>query len=124
MTIVTVFRSRLRPGVDAAYGDVADEMRRLVRLMDGFVDESFYMSSDGERVTIVRFRDSETQRAWAELPEHLAAQRRGRDEFYSWYDISVSEETYQRTFEDPVDQQDRREMLEIATFMENSRVEE
>ncbi|HUY16392.1 MAG TPA: antibiotic biosynthesis monooxygenase [Acidimicrobiales bacterium] len=124
MTIVTVFRSRLRPGVDAAYSDVADEMRRLVRLMDGFVDESFYMSSDGERVTIVRFRDSETQRAWAELPEHLAAQRRGRDEFYSWYDISVSEETYQRTFEDPVDQQDRREMLEIATFMENSRVEE
>ena len=124
MTIVTVFRSRLRPGVDAAYGDVADEMRRLVRLMDGFVDESFYLSSDGERVTIVRFRDSETQRAWAELPEHLAAQRRGRDEFYSWYDISVSEETYQRTFEDPVDQQDRREMLEIATFMENSRVEE
>lgn len=124
MTIVTVFRSRLRPGVDAAYGDVADEMRRLVRLMDGFVDESFYMSSDGERVTIVRFRDSETQRAWAELPEHLAAQRRGRDEFYSWYDISVCEETYRRTFEDPVDQQDRREMLEILTFMENPPVGE
>lgn len=97
---MTVFRSRLRPGVDAAYGDVADEMRRLVRLMDGFIEESFYMSSDGERVTIVRFRDSGTQRAWAELPEHLAAQRRGRDEFYSWYDISVSEEIHQQTYGD------------------------
>ncbi len=101
MTIVTVFRSRLRSGVDEAYGEVAEEMSRLVHLMDGFVDVKFYTSSDGERVTIVRFRDKETQRAWAELPEHVAAQRRGRDEFYSWYDISVSEETYQRSFVAP-----------------------
>ena len=98
MTIVTVFRSRLRPGVEVAYGEVATEMSRLVHDMEGFVDEKFYTSDDDERVTIVRFRDRVTQRAWAELPAHLAAQRRGRDEFYSWYDISVSEETYQRTF--------------------------
>ncbi|MHB8378385.1 MAG: antibiotic biosynthesis monooxygenase family protein [Acidimicrobiales bacterium] len=98
MTIVTVFRSRLRPGVDDAYGDVAQEMRRLVHEMDGFVEETFCTSLDGERVTIVRFRDRESQRAWAERPEHVAAQRRGRDEFYSWYDISVSEETYQHSF--------------------------
>jgi heme-degrading monooxygenase HmoA len=98
MTIVTVFRSRLRPGVDEAYGEVAGEMSRLVHEMDGFIDEKFYTSSDGERVTIVRFRDKETQRAWAELPEHVAVQRRGRDEFYSWYEISVSEQTYQRSF--------------------------
>lgn len=98
MTIVTVFRSRLRPGVENAYEEVAEEMSRLVHTMDGFVDEKFYTSSDDERVTIVRFRDRETQRVWAELPDHVAAQRRGRDEFYSWYDISVAEETYQRTF--------------------------
>ena len=101
MTIVTVFRSRLRPGVEGAYSEVADEMSRLVHAMDGFVDEKFYTSSDDERVTIVRFQDRESQRAWAELPVHVAAQRRGRDEFYSWYDISVSEETYHRAFEAP-----------------------
>jgi heme-degrading monooxygenase HmoA len=101
VTIVTVFRSRLRPGVEDAYGEVADEMSRLVRAMDGFVDEKFYTSPDEERVTIVRFRDRESQRAWAELPQHVAAQRRGRDEFYTWYDISVSVESYQRTFGDP-----------------------
>lgn len=101
MTIVTVFRSRLRPGVDEAYLEVADEMSQLVHAMDGFIDEKFYTSSDDERVTIVRFRDKESQRAWAELPEHVAAQRRGRDEFYAWYDISVAEETYQRSFAAP-----------------------
>lgn len=98
MTVVTVFRSRLRPGVDATYGEVAAEMSRQVRLMDGFIDESFFLADDGERVTIVRFRDAAAQRTWAEHPDHLAAQRRGRDEFYEFYDISVSDETYAKVF--------------------------
>lgn len=99
MTIVTVFRSRLRRGVETAYLEVADEMSRIVHSMDGFIDEKFYVSADGERVTVVRFADRQSQRAWAEQPDHLAAQSRGRTEFYSWYDISVSEETYGHRFE-------------------------
>jgi heme-degrading monooxygenase HmoA len=98
MTVVTVFRSRLRDGVDEAYAEVAEEMSRLVRVLDGFIDEKFYLSPDGERVTIVRFRDAASQREWARYPEHLVAQRRGLDEFYAWYDISVSDETYARSF--------------------------
>ena len=92
MVVVTVFRSRLRPGVESAYKEVAAEMSRLVQLTDGFIDEKFYESPDGERVTIARFADLASEQAWATNPEHLAAQRRGRDEFYSWYDIAVTEE--------------------------------
>lgn len=98
MTVVTVFRSRLRDGVDAAYALVATDMSRLVRQVEGFVDERFYLGDDGERVTIVRFRDRDAQWAWAEHPAHVTAQRRGREEFYTWYDISVSEETYATVF--------------------------
>jgi heme-degrading monooxygenase HmoA len=98
---VTVFRSRLRPGVEEDYGRVADEMSRLVKTVDGFIDEKFYVSLTGERVTIVRFRDKESHKVWAQHPDHLVAQRRGRDEFYSWYDISVSEEVYSRHFDGP-----------------------
>jgi heme-degrading monooxygenase HmoA len=101
MTIVTVFRSRLRPGVEEVYQEVASEMSRIVQTMDGFVDQKFYTSTDGERVTIVRFEDRERHRAWAEQPNHLRAQERGRRELYDWYDISVSEESYHRTFEHP-----------------------
>ena len=96
--MVTVFRSRLRDGVDEAYAEVADEMSRIVRGLDGFIDEKFYLSPDGERVTIVRFRDAASQSEWARHPEHLVAQCRGLDEFYAWYDISVSNETYVRSF--------------------------
>jgi heme-degrading monooxygenase HmoA len=95
---VTVFRSRLREGAEVAYAEVAEQMSRLVRTMDGFIDEQFYLSPEGERVTVVRFRDSASQRAWAQHREHLAAQQRGRREFYAWYDISVGNETYARVF--------------------------
>ncbi|NNN08326.1 MAG: antibiotic biosynthesis monooxygenase [Acidimicrobiaceae bacterium] len=98
MTVVTIFRSRLREGVDDAYVEVATHMSRLVRDMDGFLSEKFYLSPDGERVTIVRFRDADSQRKWAEHPEHRVAQQRGRDEFYLWYDITVADESYARTF--------------------------
>ena len=101
MSVVTVFRSRLRDGVGAAYAEVAEEMTRLARQMEGYLDDRFYVSEDGERVTIVWFTDARSQRAWAQHPEHLAAQRRGREEFYSFYAITVAEETYSRRFEAP-----------------------
>ena len=104
MIIVTVFRSRLRAGIEVEYEEVASEMSRLVISMDGFVDERSYISSDGERVTIVRFVSRESQRSWAEHPDHRRAQRRGVDEFYSWYDISVSEKIYASSFQDPAPQ--------------------
>ena len=96
MTIVTVFRSRLRPDVDEQYARVAQEMSRLVGTMNGFIDEKFFLAPDGERVTIVRFADLESHQLWARHPEHVLAQRRGREEFYECYDISVAEERYSR----------------------------
>jgi heme-degrading monooxygenase HmoA len=98
MTIVTVFRSRLRENVEAAYEPVAQEMAELVCSITGFIDQKSYVSIDGERVTIVRFANAESQNIWARHPQHLAAQRRGREEFYSWYDISVSDESYRNEF--------------------------
>jgi heme-degrading monooxygenase HmoA len=98
MTIVTVFRSRLRDGVGPEYEPLAEEMSRLASSMEGFIDQKFYEAPDGERVTVVRFADEASHRTWAQHPEHRAAQRRGRDEFYSWYDISVGDETHSRTF--------------------------
>jgi heme-degrading monooxygenase HmoA len=98
MTIVTVFRSRLRENVEAAYELVAQEMADLVCAVEGFIDQKSYVSSDGERVTIVRFADAESQSTWARHPQHLEARRRGREDFYSWYDISVSDESYENKF--------------------------
>lgn len=101
MVVLTVFRSRLREGVGLEYEKVAQEMSSAVAMMDGFIDQKFYVASDGERVTIVRFRDLESQKRWAEHPSHREAQRRGREEFYTWYDIAVTEVQSSREFGHP-----------------------
>lgn len=88
--IVTVFRSRLRPDADG-YHVVADEMERLARTMPGFVDFKTFSAEDGERVSIVVFDSIDSHDRWRSHPDHRAAQRRGRGEFYSWYRILVGE---------------------------------
>ncbi len=87
--IVTIFRSRLRPGVDDEYGPMAERMDELAAAMPGYVSHKAFTAEDGERVTIVEFESEEAMRAWRLHPEHREAQRRGRDRFYSEYRIQV-----------------------------------
>jgi len=89
--IVTVFRSRLRPESVAEYHETAERILELARSMPGFVDFKSFEAADGERVSLITFASMETHRAWREHPDHRAAQKMGRDRFYSSYDISVSE---------------------------------
>jgi len=101
MTVQTVFRSRLRSGVQAAYAEVASAMVALATAMPGFVRQSFFSAPDGERVTIVEFADAASHEAWAKHPDHRAAQQRGIEEFYESYDITVAQVTYHHHFESP-----------------------
>ena len=88
--ILTVFRSRLRPDAAAlGYHDLADTMERRARAMPGFVEFKSFEAGDGERVSIVVFDDIDHHDAWRNDPEHLAAQRRGINEFYAEYRITV-----------------------------------
>ncbi len=96
--ILTVFRSRLRPGVEAEYRPLAVAMSELAHTMEGFVDEAFFAAPNGDRVTIVRFADRASHDAWARHPAHREAQRRGRDEFYESYEISIAEVLDERHF--------------------------
>jgi len=91
--IVTVFRSRLRSDADAnGYYELAGRMEARARAMPGFVDFKTFSAPDGERVSIVVFRTMEHQQSWRSDPEHKAAQRRGRADFYEEYSISVCEQ--------------------------------
>lgn len=51
--IVTVFRTRLNPQVEDAYGPVATRMSELARSVPGYVSHKGFVAEDGERVTIV-----------------------------------------------------------------------
>lgn len=56
-----------------------------------FVDVKAYTADDGERLTIVRWKDLETLRQWREDPRHRAAQEAGRNLWYEFYASEVAE---------------------------------
>jgi len=87
--VVTVFRSRRRPGTEDAYGPLADAMLAAARAQPGFLDFATFEGVDGERVSIITFATPEAHAAWRDDPTHRAAQQRGRDELYDEYSIQV-----------------------------------
>jgi heme-degrading monooxygenase HmoA len=89
MKHVIVFRSRLRPGVEEAYGAHAEHIFTIAETMPGMLSARDYVADDGERVSIIEFDSAENLRRWREHPEHVRAQDRGRAEWYSWYAIQI-----------------------------------
>jgi len=94
--IYTLFFSRLRPmesDLEAEYTRRNDDLLRRVRQdYPGFVDSKTFVADDGERLTVVRFRDIDSQRAFKLDATHQTAQARGREDFYTHYRIAVCDE--------------------------------
>ncbi|MHB8220242.1 MAG: antibiotic biosynthesis monooxygenase family protein [Acidimicrobiales bacterium] len=99
--VVTVFRSRLRPGVEQEYVPLAQRMETLARSMPGFVDFKTFTAADGERVSVVVFTDADAHNAWRDHPEHREAQRAGRERLYARYHIAVCTLTGEHRFHGP-----------------------
>lgn len=87
--IVTVFRSRLRPGLRDEYVALANRMNELAKAMPGYVSHKDFFAEDGERLAIVEFASAEDQRAWRTNVEHRAAQKLAREKYYTEYRIQV-----------------------------------
>ena len=87
--IVTVFRSRLRPGVREEYVALVEKIAAVARTMPGYISHKGFFADDGERVTIVEFEHEEGMRAWRTNPEHIAAQRLARTKYYTEYNVQI-----------------------------------
>jgi heme-degrading monooxygenase HmoA len=87
--IVTVFRSRLKPGLRDEYVALAERMNALAQTMPGYISHKGFFADDGERVTIVEFEHEEGLRAWRTNKEHVAAQKLAREKYYTEYQIQV-----------------------------------
>jgi heme-degrading monooxygenase HmoA len=87
--IITVFRSRLMPGVREEYVSLADRMNKLAATMPGYISHKGFFADDGERVTIVEFENEEGMTAWRTNAEHITAQRLAREKYYEEYHLLV-----------------------------------
>jgi heme-degrading monooxygenase HmoA len=101
--LVILFRSKLTATAAAdGYPVMAEEMEALARQMPGFVDIKAFKADDGERLTIVWWKDEETLKGWREQVRHRMAQRFGREKWYEYYKIDVAQVVRQNAFERPV----------------------
>jgi heme-degrading monooxygenase HmoA len=89
--VLTVFRSRLKPGVEAELEPVGARMYELASSMPGFVSYREYQAPDGEGVAIVEFESEAALAAWRSHPEHREAQARARERWFADYRIQVCE---------------------------------
>jgi len=75
------------------------EMQSLVRQNPGFIDVKSYKSDDGERLTVVWWRDEESLRQWRDDVRHRLAQDTGRQKWYEYYKMEVAKVERQTCFE-------------------------
>jgi len=88
--LVILFRSKLTPEAGEDYNAMSDELHSLVRENPGFVDVKHFKAEDGERLTVVWFKDKDSLRAWRQLPRHREAQMTGRGKWYEYYKMEVA----------------------------------
>ena len=93
--LIILFRSKLTAQAGEDYQDTNAEMESLVRQNPGFIDVKSYKSEDGERLTVVWWKDKESLREWRELASHREAQSTGREKWYQYYEMEVA--TVERT---------------------------
>ena len=89
--LVILFRSRLSEDAGEDYQEKAAEMLVYAKTQPGFVDSKQYTGEDGERLTIVKWKDRESLDAWKNNARHREAKERGRDRWYASYDIEIAE---------------------------------
>jgi len=99
--IVILFRSRLTSAAGADYQALDAELEGLVKDNPGYVSHKGYQAPDGERLTLVWFKDEESLKAWKTLPRHAEAQRRGRELWYEHYTLDVAQVLRTSRFQKP-----------------------
>ncbi len=96
--LVILFRSKLTDQAGDDYQAVNVELESLVRQNPGFIDVKSFKAEDGERLTVVWWRDAESLKDWREQVRHRFAQETGRKKWYQYYKMEVAEVNRQSDF--------------------------
>lgn len=84
-----IFTSQRTQG-DKGYDQMAKAMAELALTQPGCLGAEFARSANGFGITVAYFTDEEAIRAWKENAQHLAAQRLGKERWYSHYEVRVA----------------------------------
>jgi len=85
-----IITSSLREDHLDGYDAMDARMVELGRNQPGYLGRESRTGADGEELTVLYYRDAASIAAWKQHPEHLEAQRLGREQWYAGYHIEVA----------------------------------
>jgi heme-degrading monooxygenase HmoA len=94
-----IFTSTRTEG-DHGYAATAQRMEKLAAEQPGYLGFEGARNPDGTGVSASYWRSAADAQAWKRVAEHLLAQRRGMEEWYSTYTVRVA--TVEREYSGPV----------------------
>ena len=80
------------------YGLTSDRMIALAQQQPGFLGLESVREENGLGITVSYWRDREAISAWGEHAEHKVAQKIGRQEFYSWFQLRIAKVIDEHSF--------------------------
>ena len=80
-----------RTGEDrAGYDAAAAAMARLAAMQPGYRGARGARGDDGIGITVSWWANEAAALAWRDHPDHGRIRERGRERWYSWYDVTVA----------------------------------
>ncbi|MEV0704320.1 antibiotic biosynthesis monooxygenase [Saccharopolyspora sp. NPDC050389] len=87
---VVIINSALNDGDLDGYAAMDERMAELGVQQPGYLGRESRTGADGRELTVLYYKDAESIRAWQQHPEHLEAQRLGKEQWYADYYIEVA----------------------------------
>lgn len=85
-----IFAAQRRAGADAGYAETAERMLELAALQPGYLGVESSRDADGFGITVSYWRDPKSITAWRKQVEHARARARGRERWYTGYQLRVA----------------------------------
>ncbi len=88
-----IFEVQPKAGRKQDYLDIAAVLRADLEKIDGFISVERFQSltTEGKILSLSFWRDADAVRRWREHDRHQRAQRKGRDEIFADYRLTVVE---------------------------------
>jgi heme-degrading monooxygenase HmoA len=85
-----IFTNQRTDQDEAGYSAMAKAMSELAAKQPGYLGAESARNADGVGITVSYWRDEASIRNWKAVSDHLAAQRLGRDRWYTHYETRVA----------------------------------
>lgn len=90
-----IFTSTQNKNIDG-YSEMANKMETLAKQQKGFLGIDSARNTVG--ITVSYWKTLEAIKNWKQQSEHLQAQQKGRQDWYSWYNVRICKVEHEYDF--------------------------